>query len=91
MYDFSWYGKHYGIELLGIGEEASLPEAAKQTRRNKMKAIDELTWISKIAEQEINRCRRIPVEDDRKHADLVQEFVNKIHTAYVAMEELIRL
>ena len=89
MSDF--FEKYYGIELMGLVEEANLPKARKQTRNNKIKSIDELDWIIQIAKQELKYCRMIPEEDDQKHANLVQELANRIHSAYVAMDEVLRL
>ena len=91
MYDFSWYYKKYGIKPMTLKEELNMPKAAKQTRNNKIKMIGELEWIVKIANQEIDHIRMFPEENNQQHADLVQKYADIIHTAFVTMEDVLRI
>ena len=91
MYDFSWYYKEYGINPMTFEEELNMPKAEKQTRNNKIKMIGELEWIVRIANQEISHIRMIPEDNNQDHADLVQKYADIIHTAYVAMKDVLRI
>lgn len=84
-----WYEKYYGSHLMSLEKEINAPQALKQTRNNKIKAIDELTWIIKIAEQIKEYYKKIPEKDDQGHADLVQKLTNSVHSAYVAMDTVL--
>lgn len=82
---------YYGIKPASFEEEMNMPVAMKQTRNNKIKTIDELKWIVKMAEQMESYYKRIPEEDDQNHADLVQGLTDTIHRIYISMGEALKV
>lgn len=82
MYDMNDY---YGIRKLSFEEEWNLSDAAKQTRNNKMRAIDICQHARNLLEVEQIKARQWPELDDEAHAQLIQEKVDKLVEAYNAI------
>lgn len=81
--------EYYGIKDMTLDQEINLPENEKKTENNKIRMIDELAFIERIAKEKIEYARRIPMLNSDKHSKLVNEYASKIHEAYVAMTALI--
>lgn len=79
-------GKYYGLTPMTLAEEMNAPQYVRQTRFNKVKMVDEMQWVQKIAAQLEKQAKDIPEEDDEHHATLVQELRDCEHAVYVAME-----
>lgn len=78
--------KTYGIRRLTLEEEINLPKYAKQTRQNKMKIIDTCKHAESLIETIKWRTKCAPELDDERHAELVQEMMDKVNEAYKAIE-----
>ena len=72
----------YGIEPMSFSEEASMPEAAKRTRNNKIYIIDKITSMRRMLDTIEGMARNIPEKDDENHSQLVQLFKKNIDRAY---------
>lgn len=81
-----YYEEHYGMKLLGLGEEIKLSENERLTRRCKCEIIDWCKWMKQYVEQLEDCARRIPVEDDERHAEMVRRLRDKVKTASLAIE-----
>lgn len=79
-------GCYYGLEPMTLTEEINAPKYIKQTRSNKVKMVQEMQWVQKIAAQLERYAKAIPEEDDEHHATLVQELYECEHSVYAAME-----
>ena len=78
--------KIWGMKPLTIDEELSLPENERRTRDNKVIIISQITSMRQMIDQIENRAKGIPVKDDPKHAELVEEFRKMVTRANVALE-----
>ena len=74
----NWEEKVYGVKHYSLDDEINLPDPVKQTRRNKIKAIDKLKWIKEQTEYFERYWRSIPEEDDANHAAAVQELMDAV-------------
>ena len=79
--------KKYGLNPMSIDAEINAPDNIRQTRMNKIQIIDDCAIIIGWANQYINTARKIPEEDDARHAALVQELSDAIHTARLTLDK----
>lgn len=76
----------YGIEPMTVEQEANAPEPVKQTRRNKIEMVDSCALIIRMAQELMEYAKRIPVEDDPRHAELVQGLADAVKSARAAVD-----
>ena len=69
--------KNYGMKILPIEEELDLPIPMRRTRNNKVNMVDTMRAVRRQVDSLENYARSIPVEDDTRHADLVEELLRK--------------
>ena len=81
----------YGLKPMGIKEEFNAPENIRKTRNCKVSIINDCVFLTRYAEQMIEYVRRIPEEDDDRHAALVETLRNRVHSALIAMDEAQRV
>lgn len=72
----------YGIKPMSFEEEASMPEAAKRTRNNKIHMIDKITNIRRMLDVIEGMARDIPEKNDENHSQIVQSLKEKVDQAY---------
>ena len=80
------YEQIYGMQRLSLDEELVLSENERHTRNNKITIIDQIDYMRKMIDQIENRAKGTPIEDDPKHAELVEEFRKLVTRANVALE-----
>ena len=83
--------KYYGLKPLSFKEEFNLPKYARQTRHNKMKIIDTCDHATKLIDTIKYRAKYAPELNDPEHAELVQEFADKVNELYKAVEAAARV
>lgn len=76
----NWEESVYGITHYSLDDEVNLPDLIKQTRRNKIRAIDNLRFVKSQVEYFERYWRSIPEEDNANHAAAVQELANAVET-----------
>ena len=80
------YEQIYGMKRLSLDEELSISDNERRTRNNKLTIIDQLDYMRKMIDQIEHRAQGTPIEDDPKHAELVEEFRKLVTRANVALE-----
>jgi hypothetical protein len=70
---------------MSIEQEANAPEPVRQTRRNKIDMVDSCELVIRMARDLMDYAKRIPVEDDARHAQLVQELADAVKSARAAV------
>ncbi len=76
----------YGLTHMSLEQEIAAPEPVKQTRRGKIRIIDDCAAIQRWIDANGGRAQRIPELNDADHAKLVQGLADKIHAARIALE-----
>lgn len=72
----------YGLPEISIREEMDMPGNMHQTMVNKITMIDKCNLMQQALDQIRFRAKRIPLLDDDKHADGVQEMTDLFLQAY---------
>lgn len=82
-----WLEKHYGMKCLNLEEELALPESERSTRNCKHEIIDVCKWLRQYVEQIEDYARKIPVEDNPRHAEMVRRLRDKVRRAEIAVQD----
>lgn len=80
------YYERYGMSRLSLDQELALTENERHTRNNKITVIDQLDYMRKMIDQIENRAKGTPVEDNKDHAELVEQFRQMVTRASIAIE-----
>ena len=76
----------YGIQMLSLDELEKLNPAERQTRNNKYDIIVACDNMRKMIDQIENRAKGAPVENNKAHAELVEQFRQMVTRASIAVE-----
>lgn len=79
--------KHYGMKCIGLEEELALSESERSTRNCKFEIINVCKWLKQYVEQLEDYARKIPVEDDARHAEMVRRLRDKARRAEIAVQD----
>ena len=82
-----WEYNMYGLKPMTNKEAWDAPSTVNSIRLNKIRIGNAVHDILTFAEDIKNRARNIPEEDDPNHAELVQQYEEKVHAAYLAVLE----
>jgi len=80
--------KLYGIPDMSVQEEMALPANMRSTLSNKITMIEKCGLLQNALDQIKFRAKHIPLLDDDKHAEGVQEMTEKFLAAYDALWEV---
>lgn len=84
-----WREKHYGMKCLSLEEELALSESERSTRNCKFEIIDICKWMKQYVEQLEDYARKIPVEDDARHAEMVRRLRDEVRRAEIAVDNAV--
>ena len=82
-----WFEKHYGMKWIGVEGELALSESERSTRNCKFEIINVCKWLKQYVEQLEDYARKIPVEDDARHAEMVRRLRDKVRRAEIAVQD----
>lgn len=77
----SYFEKIYGIPEMSIEEEMNLPACKKLTERNKIEMVSKCGLMRQAIDQIEFRAKKIPMEDDTRHADMVNQLAELVKAA----------
>lgn len=81
-----WLEKHYGMKCMGLEEELALSESERSTRNCKNEIIDKCKWMKEYVEYIEEYARKIPVEDDERHAEMVRGLRKRVANSEMALQ-----
>lgn len=74
------------LKPMSFKEELNAPANVKRTRNNKLEMSGELDLMSSYIEQMRNGLFKIPEEDDKHHAEMVERLAYLTKEAFHAVE-----
>lgn len=77
----SYFEKIYGIPEMSLEEEMNLPACKKLTERNKIEMVNKCGLMRQALDQIEFRAKKIPMEDDPAHANLVNQLAELVKQA----------
>ena len=77
----SYFEKVYGIPEMSLEEEMNLSVSMKLTERSKIEMVNKCGLMRQAIDQIEYRARKIPMEDDASHANLVNQLAALVKEA----------